>query len=339
MLMTVRRRAENIVNSLLDRCGYHVARSGKLYDFQKTSYSAPRYQEASLPDGAESYLQWNNERLQTLQQRYRTCSRNEAAVWTDDMLMADDLRYFRGDNAYVWQLRGRNMGEICYALAAYYVEAIDSLGLLDRLVEDDYFGNFTFSINGRIVSRDLLDSIIEIYFLERHLNISQSGSTSVLDIGAGYGRLAHRMVAAYPNIEQYVCTDAYAASTFISEYYLRFRGLQQKARVVPFDEIERAIESMKIDVALNIHSFSECGTDDIEWWLALLEKNSVRHLMVVPNSLHKGGRHLLTNDGRDFQSIIERHGYKLTAKEPKFRDPLVQKYAINPTYHYLFELG
>jgi hypothetical protein len=36
---------------------------------------------------------------------------------------------------------------------------------------------------------------------------------------------------------------------------------------------------------------------------------------------------------------VERHGYKLVAKEPKYRDPVVQQYAIGPTYYYLFELS
>lgn len=60
--------------------------------------------------------------------------------------------------------------------------------------------------------------------------------------------------------------------------------------------------------------------------------------MIVPNSGKHGGELLLTNDGKDFGEVIEKHGYKLVAKEPKYRDPVVQKYAINPTYHYLFEL-
>ncbi len=36
---------------------------------------------------------------------------------------------------------------------------------------------------------------------------------------------------------------------------------------------------------------------------------------------------------------IEKHGYKLLIKEPKYGDIVVQKYAMNPTYHYLFELS
>ncbi len=51
------------------------------------------------------------------------------------------------------------MNELSYALTAYYVESIDDGGLLDRLSEDGYSGNYLFTVNGRIVSRDLLDSV------------------------------------------------------------------------------------------------------------------------------------------------------------------------------------
>ena len=60
--------------------------------------------------------------------------------------------------------------------------------------------------------------------------------------------------------------------------------------------------------------------------------------MIVPNGGDHGGERLLTNDGRDFGGVIEEHGYKLIAKDPKFADPVVQRYAINPTCHYLFEM-
>jgi hypothetical protein len=60
--------------------------------------------------------------------------------------------------------------------------------------------------------------------------------------------------------------------------------------------------------------------------------------MIVPNAGQHGGTLLLTNHGDDMGPIFERHGYREIAKEPKYRDPAVQKHAINPTWHYLFEL-
>jgi hypothetical protein len=224
-----------------------------------------------------------------------------------------------------------------YAFATHYVQWIDSLGLLEKLEEDGLFGVCTFDVGGRIVSRDLLDSIMEIYFLERHLQLSTRNEFRVLDIGAGYGRLAHRMLEALPNITKYMCTDAVAVSTFISDFHLRFRGLEGRSEVIPLDGIERALESTKVDLAINIHSFTECNLPAIEWWLGLLERNRIEHLMLVPNANDHGGKRLSTNDDLDFSGIIEKHGYRLLAKEPKYSNEVMQALAINPTYHYLFQ--
>lgn len=338
--MSIKTRLRKALNSVRNRYSYRIIPSRLLYEWQKRPQTQPIYNPSKLPEGATGYLQQSNPRLKDLQARYNIFDRGVTAplVWTDVYARSDEVSYFRGDNAYVWQLRGANMNIMAYALTAFYVESIDEFGLLGLLEEDEFFGNFAFHINNRLISRDLLDSIIEIYFLERHLNLSRSKNLNILDIGAGYGRLAYRMVAALPNIQNYFCTDAIAISTFVSEYYLRFRNIEDTAMVVPLDEIEDVLRNRSVDIAVNIHSFSECRLSAIDWWLSLLAKNKVKHLMIVPNVGNHGGELLQTNDGKDFGEVIEKHGYRLIAKDPKYLDSVVQKYAINPTYHYLFEL-
>ena len=153
-------------------------------------------------------------------------------VWTNGHLRTHDLTYFRGDNAYVWQVRGGNFNMIGYALATYYVLFIDSHRFLNSLTEDNAFSNFTYDIAGHTVSRDLLDSIIELDFLDRHLGLLNRRAVTILDIGAGYGRLAHRATAVVPGLTEYFCTDAIPHSTFLCEFYLRFRRATQKTQVV-----------------------------------------------------------------------------------------------------------
>lgn len=337
--MEIRRRSKRLINLLLKPFGHEIG--SLLYSWKKYFRKLQNFTQSKLPEEAEQYLNPANPRLKELRERYALCGKNITApsIWTDVHVSPHDIAYFRGDNAYVWQLRGQNMTIAGYVLTAYYVKSIDILSLLDTLPEDDYFGNITFRIDNKIISRDLLDSIIEIYFLEKHLNISSLQNLRILDIGAGYGRLAHRMIQALPNIDTYLCTDAVAPSTFISEYYLRFRDLGERAKVIPLDEIESTLETQHIDIAVNIHSFSECRVAAIEWWLSLLQKNRIKCLMIAPNVYNEGGALLQNEDGFDFQKIIEKHGYTLAAKEPKYRDPLVQKYAITPTYHYLFVLN
>jgi SAM-dependent methyltransferase len=338
--MGLKSRAKRFLNSIFKRYGHELVPSASLYHWQSNPLTEPAYKATPLPDGAGNYLRTDNARLKELQDRYASLH-SEATLpllWQEGHVRPEDLQYFRGDNAYVWQLRGPNMNEIAYILSTYYVKSIDHLGLLERLEEDDYFGIFSFTIDGRKVSRDLLDSIIEIYFLEKHLGISSRSNLNILDIGAGYGRLAHRMARAFPNIQNYFCTDAVAVSTFLSEFYLRFRNVEDRAKVVPLDEIESTLETHHVDLAVNIHSFSECSIPAIEWWLSLLRRNGVEYLMIVPNGMDHGGELLLTNDRQDLGRIIEKYGYKLIVREPKYGDPMFQQYAMSPTYYYLFQL-
>jgi hypothetical protein len=292
-----------------------------------------------LPSGAESYLRSDNPKVLDLIKRYAAFDEEVTtpAVWTQEHIRPDDIAYFRGDNAWVWQVRGRNSNVLAYALTYYYLKSIDRLNLLQTLSEDNSFGAFTFQVDGRLITRDLLDSIAEIYFLDRHLNLSSRESIRVLDVGAGYGRLAHRMTDALPKVVQYLCTDAIPVSTFVCEYYLRFRGVN-KAAVVPLDEIEQTLRDRPVDIAVNIHSFSECQPTAIAWWARLLRNHSVPYVMIIPNQSGRDGRGLLTNDGEDFLPLFERAGYRSVITEPKFLDPVVQEYGLQPSWHSLLKL-
>ena len=341
--MSLKSQLRDLLTAFLNRYDYEVVPRTGLYDWQRQSHSksperGPR--PARLPDGAKDYLRWDNARLSQLQQAYSRFDESVRLplVWTEGHVRPDDLTSFRGDNAYVWQRRGQNMNPLGYILTAYYVKSLDTLHLLDRLVEDDYFGASTILVDDKVVSRDLLDSIIELSFLERNLCVSERANLSILDIGAGYGRLAHRAVTALPNVRCYYCTDAVPVSTFISEYYVRFRNAGERVQVVPLHEIEGALASRTVDLAINVHSFSECTLSAIEWWFRLMEKSGIKHAMIAPNPVDHGGELLTTNDRQDFSHVVERHGYRLIAKEPKYRDACVQKFGIMPTHYHLFEL-
>ena len=95
----------------------------------------------------------------------------------------------------------------------------------------------------------------------------------------------------------------------------------------------------EVDIAVNIHSFSECPPGAIDAWIAFLARRRVGHLMIVPNAMAgRDGVTMLTNDGLDFTRIVLRHGYRLVASEPKFPDPVVQEYGVSPAAHLLFRL-
>lgn len=326
------------INALLALFDLQIVRKSVLYGWQTGEVATP--QDLSLPDGAQEYLQVNNPRLQELRQRYSHFQAQASIpiVWTDEYVQSYGLQSFRGDNCYVWQTRDPNCAEINYCLTAYYVKAIDKLGLLEKNNEDGLFGVHTHTVDSKLVSRDFLDSILELHFLEEHLQLSQLPELNIVDIGAGYGRLAYRTATSFPNLSTYLCTDGVPESTFLSEYHINFRQLEEKVAVVPLDEIEQRLQKKQIDLAINIHSFSECSLEAIEWWLSLLAAAHVRYLFIVPNASDHGGEKLALNGGEDFSYLVEKYGYELRSKAPKYSDPLVQKFGVSPTYYYLYQL-
>ena len=139
-------------------------------------------------------------------------------------------------------------------------------------------------------------------------------------------------------MERFYCTDAIPVSTFICEYYLGFRGLE-RAESVPLDRVSELLLNQHIDLAVNIHSFSECRIDAIDWWLSLVARANIPFLMIVPNAneANEFGASLVTRNVVDIATLAVRRGFRLVVKEPKYRERTVQRYAVNPTYYYLFE--
>ncbi|NUS14617.1 MAG: putative sugar O-methyltransferase [Streptomyces sp.] len=283
-----------------------------------------------LPAAVAAVLDDRNPELEDLRARYRRMDSpfRPGSFWRRSRRLRDlNLRYFRGDNAYVWQLRqvGDN-ARLKFFLLTQYVSGLDTHKLLERTREDGAFGCWAFDFQELpTASRDLLDSVNEMYFLDRHWDLLTREDFTVLDIGAGYGRLAHRMAECVPGLSRYYCVDAIPESTFLSEQYLKYREADAKATVVPLDEMEERLAAAgRVDLALNIHSFSEMPLSAIEAWIGLLARLDVPTLMIVPN---EGDKLLsLENDYLrvDFTPVLERHGYVLAAREQTIADPDVR---------------
>lgn len=287
-------------------------------------------------------LNATNPELQALRQSYAGVQDiiRTSPVWRSGYVAPEDLLYFRGDNPYVFQFRDKNTPEK-YALTYFYLKTIDTLGLLDVLSEDGDYGVFTFPTGDtdkagdkRLVSRDLLDSVCELLFLERTLQISRMPGLKVLDIGAGYGRLAYRAVTALSNIDTYYCVDAIPESTFLSSYYLARKGAA-RTRIVPFND-QKDLVPGTIDLAVNIHSFSECSIQAIDYWISRCAELKIKYLFIVPNMSAEGEKAVRLIDGSDFSPILAHYGYRLFLTEPKYGNPQVQKYGVSPKWYYLF---
>jgi SAM-dependent methyltransferase len=179
-----------------------------------------------------------------------------------------------------------------------------------------------------------LDSVSELLFLDRALQISRRPGLKVLDIGAGYGRLAYRAVTALSNIDTYFCIDAIPESTFISRYYLS-KNAAESARVIAFDAQEDLVPGT-IDLAVSIHSFSECAIEAVDYWLSRCIELKIEYLFIVPNVGGEGGKAVRLMNGTDIMPLLAQKDYQLCHAEPKYQNPQVQKYGVSPKWYYLF---
>ena len=281
-----------------------------------------------LPPGTAEALRPDHPALAELEARYAALDHPALAAsrWSAEHVEAFlDLAHFRGETLITWHYRELpRITRLKYFVWARHVAERDPRGLLGTLGEDGAFGCWTFTYPGwGRVSRDLLESVTELAFLDRRLGLCERERFSVIDVGAGYGRLAHRMVAAHPGrLTDYVCTDAVAASSFVCDHYLRHRGVAPPARVVPLDAVEELAPGA-FDLAVNVHSFSECTQEAIAWWLGQLARFEVEHLLLLPNEPE--GLLSLEPDGsrRPCGALLERAGFELVHREPVIDDPAV----------------
>lgn len=302
---------------------------------------------AAPAEEGQDYLRVDNPRLLELRRRYAGHPATAGSRWSAAFVAEQvDLTRFRADNAYVWSRRDAYVSAgadkrrvathpVNYVLSALYAREHDSAGVLRTGSEDGRFGMPRYAVDPELTaSRDLVDSALEIGFLERQLAISRRRRLHVLDVGAGYGRFAHRLVEALP-VATVTCIDAVPESTFVSEFYLRYRGVAGRARVLPLDELGELAPG-GVDVAVNVHSWSECPLAVINWWVAGLAALEVPVVMVVPNE----GEWLLSlePDGgrRDFAPVLTAHGYTREACEPKYGGWACQRLGVYPTYYHLF---
>lgn len=330
--MTLRRELLGGANRVLDKLGVHVLPTSD-YQLMRRSFEGPQFVGPDLPEAARDILRWDNPGLIDLERRY---ARHPAAAHTQwqkgNLRSVIDVSRFRGDNHYVHQTRF-NPSEAVYFMTAYYMRDTDRLGLFGKLKEDGLFGAYTITFHDDdTISRDLLDSINQANMIARVLG--RTGGWRVLDIGAGYGRLAHRLAEGIANAHT-TCTDAVPLSTFLSKFYLDFRGVGDRSAVVPLDEVETRLTGQAFDIVTNIHSFPECPKRAIAWWLDRLDTIAVSKLLIVPNradaflSTEADGRHL------DFEHLFVEHGWTHVHSEPIYaQSQVAQRCALYPHFKF-----
>ncbi len=144
---------------------------------------------------------------------------------------------------------------------------------------DAEFGARTVETCRGPVTRMWLESCAELEFLSRYMPPELDHTPRILDIGAGYGRLAVAITELARGKVEMTCVDAVPVSTQICrEYCARFAP---SVKVLSIQEFEASYQDLRFDLAVNVHSFNECKLSQIENWLKALEVMQVPYLFTV----------------------------------------------------------
>jgi putative sugar O-methyltransferase len=139
-------------------------------------------------------------------------------------------------------------------------------------IRDSEFGGRVVETELGGVTRMWLDGNVEIDFLRR--NVPDLKYFRVLDIGAGYGRLA---VMLAPFVQSITCVDPVPISEELCRDYTR--RFAPDVRVLSIGEF---VESPpEFDLAINIHSWNECLLEQVENWIEALVELKVQYLFTV----------------------------------------------------------
>ncbi|MBC8089483.1 MAG: putative sugar O-methyltransferase [Phycisphaerae bacterium] len=331
---------QRLAERWLNNRGVSLVSTRSLKGFDRDGASRPTAGPPLAPED-DAYLRLDNPVLVKLGERIAATSSPATvhSVWNPSFVSKEvSLGQFRGHSAYVW-----SYGELPRpTVLKYFIYAQDVArrtgASLEKLMEDGAFGSLSFDFDGLgRVSRDRLDSALELDFVQRTTGLLTKPGVRVLDVGAGYGRLAHR-TCELADVADYACVDAIPLSTFLCEFYLRHRKIDDRARSVPLDEvIERNTALGRFDIAFNVHSWSECTLAAVAWWVQLIARLEVPYLFVVPNQHDRFITREQDSSRADFLPTIQAAGYELIADEWVFEDANVRRLLAIPDRLYMFQ--
>lgn len=267
----------------------------------------PNYPEVILP--SKYWQKLNQKNLQQLaDSRYenfkRTLARNyftwivnpwnkqmrflmrEAGIWESLKILAGAITSPRHELL-------KRKHTIYYNLLTHllwrYVEKNDTDGNLSRLIEPLEGNPLHVTRNGRLISQDLANSLLE-YEAIMHPNVDASKIATVLELGPGYGRTASVFLELQPNC-RYVLVDIppalFVAQRYLSEVFVNRKifGFQT------FDDFESVradfeqadiifltpnqlelLPDESVDLFINISSLHEMHMDQIRYYFKQIDR-------------------------------------------------------------------
>lgn len=175
-----------------------------------------------------------------------------------------------------------------------FVEKRDTENLLGRLIEPSDGNPFEVIRDGRLISQDLANSVLE-YKAILHPELDRREVRTILELGPGYGRTAYVFLALQPGC-RYILVDIPPA-LYVAQRYLT--SVFPDRRVFPFRPIDNfaqvqgefedssivfmtpnqldLLPDRSIDLFLNISSLHEMRMDQIHFYFNEIERLTRRY--------------------------------------------------------------
>ena len=193
------------------------------------------------------------------------------SILESDMFQDIDLNIFKeeGANTRITQYSHKTHGilflkNILFQMATQFQK--EELLLLNKVSSRKMGGGITIDYNGISLDLDYLLALDEILFLKDILE----NVTSVLEIGAGYGRTCHTILSLFPNIKDYHIIDFPNMLNLSGKYLQKVSSEHnyQKITFVPVDNINE----QPYDLVINIDSMQEMNADTVCSYLNFIDK-------------------------------------------------------------------
>jgi putative sugar O-methyltransferase len=169
-----------------------------------------------------------------------------------------------------------------------YAQKIDVHHYLDQLEEPAEGNPVTVPLEGKRVSQDLANSLIEYYSMKEAVDFAHC--RHILEIGGGYGRNAYVILKLNPHVH-YMLVDVPPALWIAQRYlsavfpnkrvfaardftdYASVRGEMEQCEIVCLLPHQLALlPSRRFELALNISSFAEMQLEQINAYFAQLQR-------------------------------------------------------------------
>ena len=171
-----------------------------------------------------------------------------------------------------------------------YARETDTHGLCDKVTESEFGNPIGASLNGRLVTQDLCNSIIEVNTILDAASLDTSKPFRVMELGAGHGRVMFTILKAFPHAQ--IAIVDIPPALFVSQWYLTntFPGLKAfKWRAFRnYEDIKSEFEGASIaflspeqielipdkcaDLFVNISSLHEMMMPQIQNWFSHIDR-------------------------------------------------------------------